>query len=178
MDILQLIGVDLSAFVDNPLIISALSGAADGIVIGLIVGAIIWAIMGAPDTLGRALLLAVLLGIAVIVWQVAQISVVVGSGMGELLDSFNNNPAVGKMFLQAGAYALTAMFVGAFLGVVSQVPQLVLQGGIIGVFLGAFVGALLGGGLFYLGVSVSTLVYRLLVVLGVWALLVTFSGRG
>lgn len=178
MDFLQVISERLSLLVDNPIAAQAVAGAVEGVVIGLIVGAIVWAIMQAPDTMGRALLLAILIGIGVIIWEFARIGAVVGSGMGNIIGSFNENPEVGRMIMQAGNRTVTGMLIGAFLGVVSQVPQWVIRGGIIGIFIGAIVGAVLGGGLTYFHVNLHQYLFRLLASLGIWAVLATFSEKG
>ncbi len=177
MDWLQIFADYLSALIVNPLVAQIVAGAAEGVVVGLIVGAVVWAIMQAPDTLGRALLLSIILGIGVIVWEFARIGAVMGMGMGGIIDSFNTNPQIGRMFLTAGVHTLTAMFVGALIGVGSRAPNYMIKGAIIGLFLGALAGAAIRFGLYFFGVRVNLLIFRGLVSLGTWALLATFSGK-
>lgn len=177
MDWLQLFADYLSSLIADPLVAQLAAGAAEGVVVGMAVGAVVWAIMKAPDTLGRALFLGILLGIAVMVWEIARIGAVMGMGMGGIIDSLSDNVQLGRMFLAAGVHTLTAMFVGALIGVGSRVPNYMIYGGIIGLFLGALAGAALRFGLYFFGVRVNLLVFRGLVSLGTWALLATFSGK-
>ena len=177
MDWLQLLGENLGALIDNPLAAQAVAGAVEGVVIGLIVGAIVWAVMQAPDTLGRGLLLAIIFALIVIIWEFARIGSVMGMSMGSIIDSFNENPAIGRMFLQAGIRALLAMLIGMVIGIGSQVPNHMIRGGIIGILLGVLVGALLRFGLSYFGVDLNVYLYRGLVALGTWAIMITFSGK-
>ncbi len=174
MDILQLLGEYLSSTIDNPLVGQLVAGAADGVVIGLIVGAIVLAIMQAPDTLGRGLLFAVLVGVVVIIWEFVQISTSLQSG---LFNALSNNQPIGYLFWTAGSHTLTAMLIGMAVGVGSQVPHYMIRGAIIGVLLGALVGALLRAGLDYLGIHLHVLIYRGLMILGVWGLVVVFGDK-
>jgi hypothetical protein len=175
MDILQQLGEYLSSVIANPLVGELVAGAVDGIIIGLIVGAIVWAVMQAPDTLGRGLLFAILIGIVVIIWEFAQISAFVQGG---LFQALSENEPIGYLFWDAGVNTLTAMLIGMALGVGSQVPHHMVRGGIVGVFLGALVGAVLRAGLDYLGIVLHVLIYRGAIILGVWGLIATVGDRG
>jgi len=177
MDILQLVSNNLSAFSSNPLVSQIILGATQGIVVGLVVGAVVWAIMEAPDTLGRALLFAIILGIIVSIWEFVRIGNVVGAGMGDIITTLNHNPQIGPLFLTAVLHTLTAMFIGAILGVGTQVPHFMIRGAIIGLFLGAFVGAVLQVALSHYGISLNRLIYRGVIALGIWALLTAVGGK-
>ncbi len=177
MEFLQFIGDYLSNLVGNPIAAQLLSGAGEGIVIGLVVGAIVWAIMQAPDTLGRALLFGIFLGIIVVIWEFARIGAVVGGSMGSIINSLNENPIIGGMIMQAGIRTVAAMLIGAAIGVGSLVPQLMIKGAIIGLFLGALAGAALRGVFDYFNISLSRTMFQGAVVVVTWGLLVTFSGK-
>ncbi|MCP4424915.1 MAG: hypothetical protein GY803_10510 [Chloroflexi bacterium] len=176
MDWLQIAGDYLGALVDNPIVAQMVIGAVEGLVVGLLVGAIVWALMQAPDALGRAILFAIILGIVVSVWEFVRIGSVLGMSMSSILNSFDTNPAIGRLFFQAGLRTLIAMLIGAAIGVGSQVPHFMMRGGLYGIFLGALVGAALNAGLFYFGVRLHLLIFRGLISLGTWAFLAMFDG--
>lgn len=177
MDLLQVFAEYFASFVTNPTVAQLVSGAAEGIIIGLVVGAIVWAIMEAPDTLGRALLFSIILGIVVIIWEFARIGAVMGMGLGSIIAAMNDNPRIGTMFWTALIHTFYAMIIGTAIGVGSLVPNLMVKGAIIGLFLGALTGAAINFALFYFGIRMSPLYFRGLVSLGTWGLLVAFSGR-
>ena len=98
MDLLQLIGININSFIQNPIVANLLSGAAEGVVVGLITGALVWSINKAPDVLGRALLLAVILVLIGFIAEFVRILAVMGFGMGEMIETFSENPDIGPMF--------------------------------------------------------------------------------
>lgn len=172
MDLLQLIGVNINTFVENPVVALLIIGASEGIIAGLITGAIVWSITKAPDVLGRALLLAVIFGFLGFIWEFASITVVLGYSMGEIITALNDNPAIGPMFLQAFIRTFMYMILGALIGIGSRVPQFLIRGIIAGVFLGALVGALIWFATrYYFGFTLQLALFRLLVVLGVWGVI-------
>lgn len=172
MDLLQLIGVNLDNFIQNPILSLLISGAVEGVVVGLIAGALIWSISRAPDALGRALLLAVIFGLVGFIIEFIRISAIMGISMGEMIEAMRENPAIGPLFLAALIRTGFYMLLGAFLGVASLVPQHMIAGMVVGVFLGGFVGALLWFLTnYFLGFSFQILLFRFLIVLGIWGVM-------
>lgn len=178
MDLLQLIGVNLNAFIQNPIVAHLLSGAAEGVVVGLITGALVWSVNKAPDALGRGLLLAVLFGVVGFIAEFVRILSVMGYGMGEMIEAFSENPAIGPMFLNAFVRTAFYMLLGAVIGVGYRAPQFMVRGIVIGIFFGGVVGAILWLLTnYYLGFSLNIVIFRFLVVLGVWGLITVFSNK-
>jgi hypothetical protein len=178
MDLLQLIGVNLNSFIQNPIAAYLLSGAAEGVVVGLITGALVWSINKAPDTLGRALLLAVFFGGIGFIAEFARILSVLGYGLGEMIEAFSENPNIGPMFLAAFVRTGFYMLLGAVIGVGSQVPQFMIRGIIIGILLGGLVGALMWLVTnYYFGFSLHIVLFRFFVVVGVWGLITVISNK-
>jgi hypothetical protein len=172
MDLLQLIGVNINNFTQNPIVALLISGAVEGIVIGLIAGALIWSISRAPDAFGRALLLAVIIGVVGFIVEFIRISSIMGVSMGQMIEAMSNNPAIGPMFLAALTRTGFYMLLGALLGVASTVPQHMIRGMIVGIFLGGLVGAALWFLTnYFLGFSFHILLFRFFVVLGIWGLI-------
>lgn len=172
MDLLQLIGVNLNSFIQNPIVANLLPGAAEGVVVGLITGALVFSINKAPDALGRVLLLAVLFGLVGFTVEFVRILTVMGFGMGEMIESLSENPAIGPMFLAAFVRTGFYMLLGALIGVGSMAPQFMIRGIVIGILLGGVVGAILWWVTnYYFGVSLHIFVFRFFVVLGVWGLI-------
>jgi hypothetical protein len=178
MDLLQLIGVNLNSFIQNPIVANLLSGAADGVVVGLITGALVWSINKAPDALGRALLLVVMFGLIGFIVEFVRILAVMGFGMGEIIEAFSENPAIGPMFLAAIVRTGFYMLLGALIGVGSLVPQFMIRGIIIGILLGGLVGAILWLITnYYFGLSLHIFIFRFFVVVGVWGLITVISNK-
>lgn len=176
MDILQLIGININALVENPIATLLIIGASEGVVVGLITGAIIWSVTKAPDVIGRALLLVVIFGVLGFIWEFVSISIVIGSGMGEMIRAFSDNPAIGPMFLRAFTRTFFYMLLGAIIGIGSRVPQFMIRGIIIGIFLGALVGALIWFiTSHYFGFVFHIALFRFFIVLGVWGLITALA---
>jgi hypothetical protein len=178
MDLLQLIGVNLNSFIQNPIVANLLAGAAEGVVVGLVTGALVWPISKAPDALGRALLLAVLFGLIGFIVEFVRILTVMGFGMGQMIEAFNENPAIGPMFLAAFVRTGFYMLLGAFIGVGSLVPQFMIRGIVIGILLGGLVGAILWLVThYYFGFSLHIFLFRFFVVVGIWGVITIFSNK-
>jgi hypothetical protein len=178
MDLLQLIGVNINAFIQNPIVAHLLSGAAEGVVVGLITGALVWSVNKAPDALGRGILLAVLFGVVGFIAEFVRIISVTGHGMGEMIAAFSENPDIGPMFLNAFIRTAFYMLLGAVIGIGFRAPQFMIRGTVIGIFFGGLVGAILWLLTnYYLGFSLNIVIFRFLVVLGVWGLITVFSSK-
>ena len=178
MDLLQLIGINLSSFIQNPIVANLLSGAAEGVVVGLVTGALVWSINKAPDTLGRTLLFAIILGAVGFIAEFVRIISVMGFGMGEMIEAFSENPNIGPMFLNAFVRTGFYMLLGAIIGVGSRAPQFMIRGIVVGILLGGLVGAILWLSTnYYLGFSFHIVIFRFFVVLGVWGLIIVFSKK-
>jgi hypothetical protein len=172
MDLLQLIWANFNSFIQNPIVANLLSGAAAGVVVGLITGALVWSINKAPDALGRALLLAVLLGLIGFIAEFILILAVMGLSMAEMIEALSENPDIGPMFLDAFVRTGFYMLSGALIGVGSKAPQFMIQGIVIGILLGGLVGAILWLITHhYFGFSLHIVIFRFFVVLGVWGLI-------
>jgi hypothetical protein len=178
MDLLELIGINLNSFIQNPIVANLIAGAAEGVVVGLVTGALIWSIYKAPDVLGRALLLAVIFGLLGFIIGIVRIGYLMGMGMGQMIEALNENPEIGPMFLNAIIRAVYLMLFGALIGVGSRVPQHMIRGIVVGILLGALVGAVLWLITnYFFGFSFHIFIFRLLVVLGVWGLITAFLNR-
>ena len=172
MDLLQLIGINIHSLIENPIIATLILGASEGIVVGLVTGAMVWSITKAPDVLGRALLLAVILGFLGFLWEFASISAVMGFSLGSIIQALNDNPAIGQMFLRAFIRTFFYMILGSIIGIGSRVPQFMIRGMVVGIFLGALVGALIWFVTsYYLGFVLQIALFRFLVVIGVWGVI-------
>jgi hypothetical protein len=178
MDLLQLIGVNIDMITSNPIVASLIRGAVDGIVVGLITGALVWSITKAPDVLGRALLIAVIIGIVGFIAEFVRIGAVMGFGMGEMIASLNDNPEIGPMFLRAVVRTFYYMLFGASVGIGMRAPQYLLKGAVIGVLLGGLIGALIWFVLSYFwGLVLNIVLFRFFVVLGVTGTITGFANR-
>jgi hypothetical protein len=172
MDLLQLIGININALIENPILATLILGAAEGIVVGLITGALVWSLTKAPDVLGRALLLAVIFGLLGFIWEFARLSVVLEYNLGGLIRAFSDNPAVGPLLLRALVRTFFYMLLGAAIGIGSRVPQFMIRGVIVGIFLGGVVGAIIWFVTqYYFGFTLQIAVFRLFVVIGVWGMI-------
>ena len=178
MDLLQLIGINLNSFIQNPIIANLISGAAEGVVVGLITGALVWSFTKAPDALGRAILLAVIFGVVGFIVEFVRIMAVMGYGMGQIIEALNENRAIGPMFLNAFIRTGFYMLIGALIGAGSRVPQYMIRGSVIGILLGAVTGAVLWLAThYYFGLALNIILFRFLVVLGVWGLITAVTNK-
>ena len=80
------------------------SGALDGIIAGLIVGAIVIPLIQTPDALGRALLVGLLLGLGMAVYQLLRVGQVTGASLGSIINSLDGatGTVVGQMMKGPG----------------------------------------------------------------------------
>ncbi|MCB9418720.1 MAG: hypothetical protein H6667_02870 [Ardenticatenaceae bacterium] len=178
MDLLQLIGVNLNAFIQNPIIAILLAGAAEGVVVGLVTGTLVWSINKAPDALGRALLFAVIFALVGLIAEVVRILSLMGFSMGQMIETINENPAIGIMFLNALIRTSLYLLLGALVGVASRAPQFMVRGMVVGILLGGGTGALLKLITnYYFGFSFHILIFRLLIALGVWGGITVISSN-
>lgn len=178
MDLLQLIGVNIDAITSNPIVASLIIGALDGIAVGLITGALVWSVTKAPDALGRALLIAIIIGVVGFIAESVRIGAVMGFGMGEMIKALNENPEIGPMFLRAVVRTFYYMLFGASVGIGMRAPQYLLRGAVIGVLLGGLIGALIWFVLnYYWGLVLNIVLFRFFVVLGVTGAITGFAQR-
>lgn len=178
MDLLQLIGLNINAITSNPIVASLIMGAVDGVAVGLIAGALVLSVTKAPDVLGRALLIAVILGIVGFIFEFVRILSVMGFGMGEMIAAFNDNPEIGPMFLRAFVRTFYYMLFGATVGIGMRAPQYLLRGAVIGILLGGLIGALMWFAFnYFFGVVLNIILFRFLVVLGITGVITGFAKR-
>lgn len=155
-----------------------MAGALAGVLAGVVVGAVVWPIVQAPDTLGRGILLALLFGLGMAIFELARISVVTGASLGSIINAFQGatGTLLGQMILDGGVRVLIAFFVGAVLGVGMVVPQEVIKGGLIGLLLGTVSGAILQAVLGELEISLGRVLFSLVVGLTTWGFLAAIGG--
>ena len=151
------------------------TGAISGLIAGVVVGAIIVPLIQVPDALGRALLLAALLGLGMAGYQLVRVLSVTGGSMGQILDGINT-PAVGQLILDGVFYILYALLAGALIGVFITVPDKALKGGLVGLLFGAVMGAVLYWLLDYFGIFLEPPLFRLLMGFLIFGLLTAVTG--
>jgi hypothetical protein len=175
---MQAINNTVMAAVSLALIDVILDGALSGIAIGIAVGAVLMPMLQAPDTMLRAAVLAILGAVAMAVYQLARIGAVTGEQMADIVTAFRGpyTSIVGAMILDGFIWTLYAMLGGAIVGLVTQVPNEVLKGGLLGLALGILVGALLRVVFVEFNVSLSPIIFQLMVAAITWAMFTSIVG--
>ncbi|MFQ5401355.1 MAG: hypothetical protein ACE5E7_17375 [Anaerolineae bacterium] len=156
------------------------TGALDGVLVGALVGALALPMSRAPDTMGRGLFLAIMLGLLVGLFELARIGVIAGQTMGSMIDAFmgEQSTLVAALIRQAGIRVLIALFLGAILGMGSKVPDMVIKGSLWGFFVGAAIGALLRVALVQFGAAyLSLLIFRVIVGMLSWGLIAAVGSK-
>jgi hypothetical protein len=155
------------------------AGALAGVLAGVVVGAIVWPVIQAPDTLGRGVLLALLFGLGMAIFELARISVVTGASLGSIINAFQGatGTLLGQMILDGSVRVLIAFFAGAVIGVGMIVPQEVIKGSLVGLLLGSVSGAILQAVLGELDISLGRVLFSVVVGLATWGFLAAIGGE-
>lgn len=122
-----------------------IAGAIAGLLSGAIAGAIVGPAIQAPDTLGRGLLVGILLALGVAIFELVRLSAITGTSMGSIMSAFQGGLSgdVGAQIYRSVGYVAIALFGGVVIGLLSAVPDKVLKGALFGVVIGAIAGGIL-----------------------------------
>jgi hypothetical protein len=125
------------------------------------------------------LLLGLLFGLGMAIYQIVRVSTVTGSSLGSILNSLDGaqGTVVGSMILQGAIYTLYAVLAGATIGVLLTVPDKALKGAIVGVLFGAIVGAIFKWLLSEIGIVLNPTLFRILTGALIFGLLTAIVSR-
>ena len=141
--LMQAMNNTVMASISMDLVDDLIAGVLPGIVIGIFVGALLLPMITATDTILRSIAFGIFGAVGMSLFQLARIGRATGERLGTILAAFTgpytNN--LGGMIRDGIVWVFYAMFAGALIGMVTQVPDKVIKGGIVGLFLGGFVGA-------------------------------------
>lgn len=176
--LMQVVSNTVMAAVSLALADVLLDGAKAGFVIGIAVGAVVMPMIQAPDTMLRAAVLSILGAVGMAVFQLARIGAATGEQMSGIISALNGpyTNVVGGMILNAFIWTLYTMLAGAIIGLMTQVPNQVLKGGLIGLVLGAIVGAGLRVVMVEYNIALSPILFRIAIAAITWALFTSIVG--
>lgn len=154
------------------------TGAISGLVAGLVVGAVVIPLIQVPDALGRALLIGILFGLGMAVYQLMRVGTVTGGSLGSILNSFDGatGTVVGRLIFNGMIAVLYAILFGALIGVLITVPDRALKGGLVGMLFGIVIGAGLYWLLGAIGILLDPVFFQMLTGLLVFGVVTAVVG--
>ena len=156
-----------------------LTGALNGLGAGALAGAIVFPAMKTPDTLGRALFVAIMFTLGMTAFQVVIYILPLAGGFGgNLTTAFMGSaaPALGQAILRGGAFVILAFLIGFVVGLLTMVPGEVVKGIIIGLLLGAISGGVLNIVFERYNIVLNPVFFYVFVGLITWGLFMSVSG--
>ncbi|MCZ7673480.1 MAG: hypothetical protein M5U34_43360 [Chloroflexi bacterium] len=145
---------------------------------GLVMGAIVIPLMQVSDALGRALLIGVLFGVGMAVYQLMRLGAVTGGTLGSIINSFDGSQGtvVSEIMFSGLIAVLYAILFGALIGVLITVPDKALKGGLVGMLFGIIIGAALYWLLGVIGILLDPVLFQLLAGLLVFGVVTAVIG--